>query len=91
MIYEPEGLRATTVIMVDRRDVLLATAVIQFANDEIRLSEQRIDEARVNALAKAGFISGVGPFPRPKTPMHFSGSSCRLLQRVGEPKFLTTG
>jgi type II secretory pathway component PulK len=31
---------------------LLATAVIQFANDEIRLSEQRIDEARVNALAR---------------------------------------
>ena len=31
---------------------LLATAVIQFAHDEIRMSDQRAKEARVNALAR---------------------------------------
>ena len=31
---------------------LLATAVIQFARDDIRMSEQRLDEARVSALAR---------------------------------------
>ena len=52
MIYEPEGLRATTVNMVDRRDVFAGNGRHTICKRRNRPVRAEVDEARVNALAR---------------------------------------
>ena len=51
-LQEPDWLRASAVNVDDCRDVFVGMAVIHFAQDDIGLAEQRLNEAKSDALAR---------------------------------------